>query len=135
MLDAVFECTLDMINKDLEAFPEHRTNFFQFLNAITRHCFKVLLALPDPVFGLVIQAIVWAFKHSMRNVAETGELIFFKRKFILTDDDDDTIVSSAADSYDDKICPRSKLERVQNYFIRKIIFRSRDSPGDVYSSG
>lgn len=72
MLDAVFECTLDMINKDLEAFPEHRTNFFQLLNAITRHCFKVLLALPDNVFVLVIQAVVWAFKHSMRNVAETG---------------------------------------------------------------
>lgn len=72
MLDAVFECTLDMINKDLEAFPEHRTNFFQLLNAITQHCFKVLLNLADNVFVLVIQAVVWAFKHQMRNVAETG---------------------------------------------------------------
>jgi len=28
IFDAVFECTLNMINKDFEEFPEHRTNFF-----------------------------------------------------------------------------------------------------------
>ena len=29
IFDAVFECTLDMINKDFEEFPEHRTEFFR----------------------------------------------------------------------------------------------------------
>jgi len=72
MLDAVFACTLEMINKDMEAYPEHRINFFQMLSAIDRHCFNVLIALPDATLVLVIQAIVWAFKHSMRNVAELG---------------------------------------------------------------
>ncbi|KAF7637274.1 Importin N-terminal domain-containing protein [Meloidogyne graminicola] len=72
ILDAVFTCTLDMINKDMEAFPEHRTNFFQLLKAINTHCFNVLIALPDKVLSLIIQAIVWAIKHTMRNVAENG---------------------------------------------------------------
>uniref|UniRef100_A0A914HK84 Importin N-terminal domain-containing protein n=1 Tax=Globodera rostochiensis TaxID=31243 RepID=A0A914HK84_GLORO len=72
ILDAVFTCTLEMINKDMEAFPEHRTNFFQLLKAINQHCFDVLITLPDEVFGLIIQAIVWAVKHTMRNVAENG---------------------------------------------------------------
>ena len=74
ILDAVFTCTLDMINKDMEAYPEHRTNFFQLLKAINTHCFNVVIALPDQVLGLIIQAIVWAIKHTMRNVAENGKI-------------------------------------------------------------
>lgn len=34
IFDAVFKCTLDMINKDFEEFPEHRTNFFLLLQVI-----------------------------------------------------------------------------------------------------
>ena len=34
IFDAVFECTLEMINKDFEVFPEHRTNFFTLLQVI-----------------------------------------------------------------------------------------------------
>lgn len=34
IFDAVFECTLEMINKDFEEFPEHRTNFFLLLQVI-----------------------------------------------------------------------------------------------------
>lgn len=36
IFDAVFECTLEMINKDFEEFPEHRTNFFLLLQVIIR---------------------------------------------------------------------------------------------------
>ena len=73
ILDAVYVCTLEMINKDMEAFPEHRTNFYQLINAINRHCFGVLLALSDELFRtIIIQAIVWAINHSMRDVAEIG---------------------------------------------------------------
>lgn len=75
ILDAVYVCTLEMINKDMEAFPEHRTNFYQLINAINRHCFGVFLALSDELFQMIIQAIVWAIKHSMRNVAEIGSEI------------------------------------------------------------
>jgi len=35
IFDAVFECTLNMINKDFEEYPEHRTNFFSLLQVRT----------------------------------------------------------------------------------------------------
>lgn len=38
IFDAVFECTLEMINKDFEEFPEHRTNFFLLLQVTTTIC-------------------------------------------------------------------------------------------------
>lgn len=72
ILAAVFECTLAMINKDMEAFPEHRTNFFQLIHALTIECFQVLITLPEEQLSYIIDAVVWAFQHSMRNVAEIG---------------------------------------------------------------
>jgi exportin-1 len=39
MLDAVFEPTLEMINKDFAEFPEHRGGFFRLLRAINGTCF------------------------------------------------------------------------------------------------
>jgi exportin-1 len=39
ILDAVFECTLNMINKDLSEYPEHRVAFFKLLRAINQSCF------------------------------------------------------------------------------------------------
>eukprot|EP00124_Ichthyophonus_hoferi_P001094 Ihof_evm13s50 gene=Ihof_evmTU13s50 len=73
IMDAVFECTLEMINKDLSEFPEHRTNFFKMLEAIVAgDSFRALFMIPEPMFGLVMQSIYWAIKHTMRNVSETG---------------------------------------------------------------
>eukprot|EP00123_Amoebidium_parasiticum_P017948 comp24043_c0_seq2/m.43098 comp24043_c0_seq2/g.43098 ORF comp24043_c0_seq2/g.43098 comp24043_c0_seq2/m.43098 type:complete len:1076 (-) comp24043_c0_seq2:246-3473(-) len=73
ILDAVFECTLDMINKDLSEFPDHRTNFFKMLEAIvTGDCFAALFVIPEGSFRLVMESIYWAMKHTMRNVSETG---------------------------------------------------------------
>ncbi|GAB1601395.1 exportin-1-like [Argonauta hians] len=73
VFDAVFECTLDMINKDFEEFPEHRTNFFLLLQATNYHCFPaILLNIPPAQFKLVLDSIIWAFKHTMRNVADIG---------------------------------------------------------------
>ncbi|XP_033735453.1 exportin-1-like [Pecten maximus] len=72
IFDAVFECTLDMINKDFEEFPEHRTNFFLLLQAVNSHCFQAFLNIPPAQFKLVLDSIIWAFKHTMRNVADTG---------------------------------------------------------------
>jgi hypothetical protein len=43
MLDAIFECTLNMINKDFENYPEHRAGFFKLLNAINSCCFSGML--------------------------------------------------------------------------------------------
>ncbi|XP_047132277.1 exportin-1 isoform X2 [Hydra vulgaris] len=72
MFDAVFECTLNMINKDFEQFPEHRTNFFILLQAVNQRCFPALIALAPPQFKLVLDSVIWAFKHTMRNVADIG---------------------------------------------------------------
>ena len=38
-MDALFECTLEMVSKNLEDYPEHRTNFFRMLQSVTQHCF------------------------------------------------------------------------------------------------
>ncbi|XP_032830122.1 exportin-1-like isoform X2 [Petromyzon marinus] len=72
IFDAVFECTLEMINKDFEEHPEHRTNFFLLLQAVNTHCFPAFLAIPPAQFKLLLDATIWAFKHTMRNVADTG---------------------------------------------------------------
>ncbi|XP_064490113.1 exportin-1-like [Ornithodoros turicata] len=78
IFDAVFECTLSMINKDFEEFPEHRTNFFLLLQAVVTHCFPALLNIPPAQFKLVLDSIIWAFKHTMRNVADTGLQILYQ---------------------------------------------------------
>ncbi|VDP06326.1 unnamed protein product [Soboliphyme baturini] len=78
IFDAIFECTLNMINKDFQEFPEHRTNFFLFLQAVNECCFQAFLNIPPAQFKLIIDSIIWGFKHSMRNVAESGLLILLK---------------------------------------------------------
>ncbi|XP_028137318.1 exportin-1 [Diabrotica virgifera virgifera] len=78
IFDAVFECTLEMINKDFEEYPEHRTNFFLLLQAVNNHCFGAFLNIPPTQFKLVLDSIIWAFKHTMRNVADIGLQILLK---------------------------------------------------------
>ena len=72
ILDSLFECTLEMINKDLEQYPEHRVNFFKMIYSINKFCFPAFLQIPPQQFKLLLDAIIWAFKHTMRNVAEVG---------------------------------------------------------------
>lgn len=72
ILNAVFECTLQMITKNFEDHPEHRMNFFELLKAVNEYCFESLFALPQELQKLVVDSIIWAFKHTERNVAETG---------------------------------------------------------------
>merc|ERR1712137_1114040 len=78
IFDAVFQCTLNMINKDFEEFPEHRTNFYLLLQAVNLYCFESFLSIPATQFKLVLDSIIWAFKHTMRNVADTGLNILFQ---------------------------------------------------------
>jgi exportin-1 len=86
-----------MINKDFSEYPEHRVGFFKLLRAINQHCFPgtltkihlfsliiftfdnkpikyfvALLTLPPAQFKLIMDSIVWAFKHTMRDIADTG---------------------------------------------------------------
>ncbi|CAI2353485.1 unnamed protein product [Caenorhabditis sp. 36 PRJEB53466] len=75
ILGAVFQCSIDMINKDMEAFPEHRTNFFELVLSLVQECFSVFMEMPPEDLGTVIDAVVWAFQHTMRNVAEIGKFV------------------------------------------------------------
>jgi exportin-1 len=72
IMENVFECTLDMINKDFSEFPEHRVEFFNLLRAINLHCFPALLKLDNRQFKFVIDSCLWASKHDNREVETAG---------------------------------------------------------------
>jgi len=72
IFEAVFACTLEMITKNFEDYPEHRLKFFSLLRAIASHCFRALFSLSSQQLKLVMDSIIWAFRHTERNVAETG---------------------------------------------------------------
>ena len=62
----------------LQDYPEHRLQFFSLLRAITNHCFATLFTLTPPQLKLVIDSIVWAFRHTERNIADTGLLLLME---------------------------------------------------------
>ncbi|KAM6586432.1 hypothetical protein CsatA_009037 [Cannabis sativa] len=72
IFEAVFQCTLEMITKNFEDYPEHRLKFFSLLRAIATHCFAALIHLSSQQLKLVMDSIIWAFRHTERNIAETG---------------------------------------------------------------
>ncbi|XVE90472.1 hypothetical protein DITRI_Ditri20bG0080600 [Diplodiscus trichospermus] len=72
IFEAVFQCTLEMITKNFEDYPEHRLKFFSLLRAIATHCFPALIQLSSQQLKLVMDSIIWAFRHTERNIAETG---------------------------------------------------------------
>ncbi|XP_010276735.1 PREDICTED: protein EXPORTIN 1A [Nelumbo nucifera] len=72
IFEAIFECTLEMITKNFEDYPEHRLKFFSLLRAIATHCFPALIRLSSQQLKLVMDSIIWAFRHTERNIAETG---------------------------------------------------------------
>jgi exportin-1 len=78
ILEALFECTLQMIVGNFEDFPEIRLQFFQLLKAVNAHCFPALFAIPQAHRKLVVDSVAYAMKHTERNVAETGLDILFE---------------------------------------------------------
>jgi len=72
IFEALFQCTLEMITKNFEDFPDHRIMFFKLLRSSNSQCFSALLKLHPAQFKLVIDSIVWAFKHLEKNIADTG---------------------------------------------------------------
>jgi len=72
IMDSVFECTLEMINKDFHEYPEFRVEFFKLLQAINLFCFAALLKLDGRQFKFVIDSCMWASKHDNREVENTG---------------------------------------------------------------
>ena len=72
IMENVFECTLEMINKDFAEYPQHRVEFFKLLKAINLYCFPALLKLDGRQFKFVIDSCMWASKHDNREVENTG---------------------------------------------------------------
>ena len=72
IMENVFECTLEMINKDFSEFPEHRVQFFNLLRTINLFCFPALLRLDGRQFKFVIDSCLWASKHDNRDVESAG---------------------------------------------------------------
>jgi exportin-1 len=71
IMEAVFECTLQMITTNFEDYPEHRIRFFEFLRAVNSHCFPALFNIPPAHQKLVVDSVVWAMKHTERNISDT----------------------------------------------------------------
>jgi len=72
IMEAVFGPTLSMINQDFSEFPDHRAGLFKLLRAINLNCFPALLTLPPEQFKLFMDAVMWAIKHTMRDIADMG---------------------------------------------------------------
>lgn len=72
IFDSVFSVTMAMIAEDLTNFPDHRVQFFSFLRAVNQFAFRALLDMSPDNFKLIIDSIVWAFRHTMRSVSKTG---------------------------------------------------------------
>ncbi|ORY12240.1 CRM1 C terminal-domain-containing protein [Clohesyomyces aquaticus] len=78
IMDSVFECTLEMINKDFSEYPEHRVEFFKLLRTINLRCFPALLRLDARSFKFVIDSCMWASKHDNREVESAGLSMCFE---------------------------------------------------------
>jgi len=72
ILEAVFQCTLEMITGNFTDYPEHRLQFYRLLEAINKHCFQMLFSIPEDVFKVFIDAVIWAMKHTDRDISEVG---------------------------------------------------------------
>ena len=72
ILENILECTLPMITKNFEDFPEHRILFFKLLQSINLYSFSSFFAIQEQGFKLVMNSILWAVKHTERNISETG---------------------------------------------------------------
>ncbi|KAL3846023.1 hypothetical protein ACJIZ3_003426 [Penstemon smallii] len=69
IFEAVFACTLEMIRKNFEDYPEHRLKFLSLLQAMATHCFHALINLSSKQ---IMDFVIWAFRHTERDIAEAG---------------------------------------------------------------
>lgn len=76
-----------MISENFEDHPEHRINFYNFLHQVVKHCFPAITASSAQRFKLVLDSIIWAIKHTMRNVADIGhQALYTLLESIATED-------------------------------------------------
>ena len=68
-----------MITHNFEDFPDHRRFFFELLEAVTEQAFSALIQLDC---SLIVNSLVWAFKHLDRGVIILS-FVFLHRAFHL----------------------------------------------------
>ena len=78
IFEAVFLVTLDMINKDVSSYPDHRLALYGLLRALITHCLTPILSFTHEQFRLVVDSILWACKHIERNISDIGLEILYK---------------------------------------------------------
>ncbi|RKO87879.1 CRM1 C terminal-domain-containing protein [Blyttiomyces helicus] len=99
ILEATFECTLNMINKNFEEYPEHRVAFFKLLQATNKFCFEALIRMPPNQFRLFLDSIVWAIKHTMRDISDIGLTIVLEILTNINAHPDASIVNAFYSAY------------------------------------
>ena len=72
VMSSVLDAVLPMITKDFSSFPEHRTNFFIFIQAMVNKCFQVFFSVEESQFKTVINCVIWAIKHDLPTIYEIG---------------------------------------------------------------
>ena len=78
IMEAVFESTLEVITSNMLDHPEHRVQFFKFIQAANEFCFFGLFSVPPNYQKMIVDSIVWAFKHTARDISETGLDILYE---------------------------------------------------------
>jgi exportin-1 len=72
ILESVFQYTLAMITTNFQDFPEHRLQLYKLLHAMIQNTFVPPAYSMDPAsLKVVVDTVVWGFKHPQREVAET----------------------------------------------------------------
>jgi len=72
VLTATLQPTLAMIKDNFTEFPEHRVLFFKLLQTLNHHCFDAFLAFIQASGADIVNAIIWAFRHTEQSVQDTG---------------------------------------------------------------
>lgn len=79
IMNAIFESTLELITTNMSDHPDHRIGFFAFLRNANNYCFHGLFhGISSTHQKLLIDSILWAIKHTERNVSEMGLEILYE---------------------------------------------------------
>ena len=72
LLNWILSCTLPMITKDFESYPDHRVNFFLFLRSAVKNCFQYLISIEAGQFKTMIDCLIWSIKHQLSTIYNIG---------------------------------------------------------------
>ncbi|KNH08615.1 Exportin-1 [Perkinsela sp. CCAP 1560/4] len=68
--------TLRMISRNMQDFPDLRSNIFKLMRALTRNCFGPFLRCAE-TSPLIVDGVLWATKHSASEISSAGVDILF----------------------------------------------------------